>query len=321
MKRIKKSRDQDEPLKMNITENSERNTGLLLSGGGAKSIFQAQVLKRLKKAGYSFDIISGVSAGSLNAAIASQNKDDLVKLWLEVGKHDLFTGGLSLWRLLKITLGWAQGVYENNGLEEFIRESYDPSNTEIPFIIGSVNLYTAEYNEFEVPPGDKVTSWRKEEIYKAIIASSSIPLLFPPVEELGTGKGELFAEGGLRNIVPLSSLIDRGVDEIIIITSSPRHLGTTSGTLNTAFEIAERSFDILLNEVLREDIDSLLKVNRIIEEREEDTITVDEKEYRHIDVALIEPRFGLGGMLDFSQDIQKKRIEEANNICDRILEN
>lgn len=319
MKRTKKCRNQDEPLQMNITKDPEKKTGLVLSGGGAKSIFQAQVLKRLDKAGYNFDIISGVSAGSLNAAIASQQKGNLVRLWSTIQKEDLFRGGLNPWKLFKIALGWEDGLCDNSGLEEFLREHYNPSDTQIPFIIGAVNLHTAEYNEFEITPGDKATSWREEEIYKAIIASTSIPIVFPPMADLGRTKSHLFVDGGLRNIAPLRTLVDKDVDEILVITCSPRHLGTTSKRLNNIFEVAERSFDILLNEIVREDIDSVLKINRIVRNEEENTVKADGREYRHIDISLIEPRFGLGGMLDFSQDIQKKRVEEANNVCKRIL--
>ena len=78
---------------MRITKENGKKRGLVLSGGGAKSIFQAQVVKRLQQEGYSFDIISGVSAGSLNAAIMSQMNGDIVELWSKVDKNDLFEGG------------------------------------------------------------------------------------------------------------------------------------------------------------------------------------------------------------------------------------
>lgn len=323
MRWVKTCRDQDKALKMNLTTDDDKTRGLVLSGGGAKSIFQAQIIERLTDAGYEFDIISGVSAGSLNAAIVSQQKGNIVDLWSRVDKKDLFTGGISFWRLLKIALGWSDSIYDNSGMESFLEKHYDPSKTKIPFIVGSVNLHTAEYNEFLISPGDKATSWREREIYKAIVASTSIPLVFSPVKDLGTTDGHYFSDGGLRNIAPLKSLIKHDVDEIVVITCSPRHLGTTTRKLNGPFEIAERSFDILLNEIIREDIDSAIKVNRILKEHDgkngDKEVTVDDKTYRHIDISLIEPRFGLGGLLDFSEDIQKERVEEANNVCDRIL--
>lgn len=321
MKTNKRSRNQDEPLEMNITKNPETKTGLVLSGGGAKSIFQAQVARRLLSAGYSFDIISGVSAGSLNAAIMSQKNGKVVELWKDVNKGDLFSGGITFWRLLKMAFGWEESIYNNDGLHKFLRDNYNPRYTKIPFIIGSVNLHTAEYNEFEITPDADFTSWRAEEVYQAIIASSAIPILFPPVSNLGLHENHLFSDGGLRNITPLQSMVKRDVDEILVIMCSPRHLGTTSSHLNSPFEIAERSFDILLNEIVREDIDSVLKVNRLVKQCGDDPVDEDGREYRHIDISLVEPRFGLGGMLDFSNEIQKKRLEEANNVCDRILEN
>jgi len=320
MLRKRYSRSQDGPLEMAITKKDQKKTALVLAGGGAKAIFQAQVVARLREAGYSFDLISGVSAGSLNAAILSQNDGGVVNLWSSVDKDQLFSGGPGLWRALLMALGIKKSIYDNDGLERFLAENYRPSNTEIPFIVGSVNLNTSEYNEFEITPDSRITSWRREEIYRSIIASSSIPVLFPSVSSLGSNEEHLFADGGLRNIAPLSSVIDRDVDEILVVTCSPRHLGTSSNDLNSPFDIAERSFNILLNEIVREDIDSVLKVNKILEKCEKEVRKADGRKYKHIDISLVEPRFGLGGLLDFSDSIQKKRIEEANNVCDRLLE-
>lgn len=321
MKRRKESRTQDEQLQMNITRGEEKSTALVFSGGGGKSIFQAQIVKRLREADFTFDIMSGISGGALNAALMSQRNDNTVELWKDTDSSDLFSGGFKVWRLIKLAFGIENSIFDADGLEGFIRNNYNPTHTDIPFIVGTVNLQTAEYTEFEIDSDSDATSWRKEEIYDAIMACGSIPVLFPPIKQEGEHHETMFANGGIRNICPLSGVIKRDVDEILVITTTPRHLGTVTANLDGAFEIAERSFDILLNEVVREDIDSVLKVNRLVRKCGEDPVTTEDgKIYRHIDISLIEPRFGLGSMLDFSDSSQKRRINEANEICDRIIE-
>ena len=54
-------------------------TGLVLSGGGARTAFQVGVLKAIsewvKKDVVPFDVITGTSAGSINAAYLAANAD------------------------------------------------------------------------------------------------------------------------------------------------------------------------------------------------------------------------------------------------------
>lgn len=74
-----------------------KKTALVLSGGGFKGAFQVGALKYLKNnwakidpsgAPMKFDIIAGVSVGSLNGVLLASNKfDQLEKLWDDVAKN------------------------------------------------------------------------------------------------------------------------------------------------------------------------------------------------------------------------------------------
>jgi len=73
---------------------------LVLSGGGFKGAFQIGALRVLKSNwhrldpdsnGMKFDILAGVSVGSLNGVLTACNEfDELEKLWLDIG-HNVLT--------------------------------------------------------------------------------------------------------------------------------------------------------------------------------------------------------------------------------------
>ena len=75
---------------------------LYLAGGGARGAYQAGVLKAishiLQKKTLPFSMISGVSVGSINAAILAQHADDfpegvkqLEHLWRDIHCHQIFS--------------------------------------------------------------------------------------------------------------------------------------------------------------------------------------------------------------------------------------
>jgi hypothetical protein len=56
----------------------------------------------------------------------------------------------------------------------------------------------------------KVTDARDVDLVKAVIASSSIPVVFPPVKLLD----EWYVDGGVRDILPIQAAIDLGADQL-----------------------------------------------------------------------------------------------------------
>ncbi len=61
---------------------TEERTALVLPGGGAKGAFQAGVLQVLREQGFTYDVISGISVGSLNGAmLATDQFDTMIEVW------------------------------------------------------------------------------------------------------------------------------------------------------------------------------------------------------------------------------------------------
>ena len=85
----------------------KKKTGLVLTGGGARSAYQAGVLKAISEIAKSqnidnpFQIITGTSAGSINAIHLAANShrfhsavDEMVDMWGKLHISDIYTAPL-----------------------------------------------------------------------------------------------------------------------------------------------------------------------------------------------------------------------------------
>ena len=84
----------------------------------------------------------------------------------------------------------------------------------------------------------------------AVLASAAIPIVFG-LERLA---GEMYCDGGLRELIPIQAAIDSGADEVFAVSASP--IGLASGSYRDAriADIAGRVLDILLTEVGADDL-------------------------------------------------------------------
>jgi len=295
------------------------------AGGGAKGIFQAEVIRQLVENGVTFDIVSGISAGTLNATqVAIGETDSIVDLWKSVDKKTLFGGGFNPWRIFLMLLGIKESIFDHDGIYEILEREYDPVKTEIPLIVGTVDYHNTEYVEFKVEPNTLFDDNKVKDIFRTIVASTSIPFLFPPVSDIALNCNHDFGDGGMRNLTPLSPMITRGVDEIVVITNTPRHMATCLNKLSNPIDYMKRGLNIVMNEMLREDIDNAVRVNRFLKTiqnhcPEHMPVSPSGRRYTHVDISLIEPRWDLGDILDFHPNTQQKRIEEAEIVCQKVL--
>ncbi len=172
-----------------------------MSGGGAKGAFQLGVVDHLiKEKNLDFDVIAGVSVGSLNAVVLAQGRgldglreklEDLEQLWFGLPGNEgiyrkRFLGKLLVFIFKDSILdpGPLKEQMDTNVEEEKLRQSGKE------FRIGAVTLESGEYVVI-----DQNTSSIKE----WTLASSSMPLAFPPVKI----DSDHAVDGGIRNITPL----------------------------------------------------------------------------------------------------------------------
>ncbi len=195
--------------------------GLVLSGGGTRGFAHLGVLKALEEQGIKPDIISGVSAGSIAGAFYADGNDPESTLEI-LAKHKLLD-------YLEFTIP-QKGLVRMTGFEKTLNEHLCAKTFEelkTPLIVFATNMNNAMYVRFD--SGDLVV---------AVKASSSIPIIFPPVK-IG---GYFFLDGGVINNFPVEVL--RGQCKTIIgVNVNPIGEVKSLGNLKM---IAERTFHITL---------------------------------------------------------------------------
>ncbi len=193
--------------------------GLVLSGGGTRGFAHLGAIKALEEEGIKPEIISGVSAGSIVGALYADGQGAETALKALISKNLL--GFLQL--MIPRT-----GLLKMTGFERVLKKSLKAKrieDLEIPLIIHAVNINTVEYTQFD-----------KGDLIQAIKASSSIPIVFPPVEIDGCQ----YLDGGIVNNFPVEALLDK-CETIIGINVNPVGKEDKISNLKT---IAIRSFHL-----------------------------------------------------------------------------
>lgn len=199
-----------------------KKIGVVLAGGGARGFAHLGVLKALEEKGITPDYISAVSAGSIvGAFIAAGKKPDQVMEIMQ--ESDFFDYAKVL--MPKQGLMSLDNLHKN--LEEELEEN-TISELKIPLYIAVSNLVTG-----------KIEYFAEGDLCQIVQASSSIPILFSPVEI----DGDLYVDGGLLDNLPVEPLKDK-CDIIIAVNLMPI---AETRDLDNLVEIAVRTFQLSVN--------------------------------------------------------------------------
>ena len=289
-----------------------KKTALVLSGGGAKGAFQMMAEKYAREEkGYEWDIIAGVSVGALNGMMLAMEKyARLEELWWNITRDQVMTGKLNFWSVLKIAFG-AKSIYCNDPLLKLIQKEYEPDRIKTDVRIGTVSLQMGKYVRFT--PADPGFD-------RAVLASTSIPLVWDPVEISPIYKE--MVDGGVRTISPLGDVIDDDPDEIVIINCSPAEPPTHISPFKNALDIGMHVLDIMLNEIMVTDIREFIRINRNVEEAASSgskLYSCKGKQYKAYNYKLIEPEEPLGDTLDFSPEMIRLRMDAGWETARKVL--
>lgn len=200
--------------------------GLALGGGGARSLCQIGVIKVLEKEGFDFDVITGVSMGSLIGSVYAftKNAEQLEDYFLEFisdkkvkgiekffkreRKENFFKrmkdGAKDLYLLFSDS--FRTGVFTSEKILEGIREHF---KEEVYFEDSKINLGVIAV-EFLT---GKVVIFNKGKLIPAVVASCAIPGLITPVEI----NGKKFIDGGVASTVPVFSNYILGGEIVICV--------------------------------------------------------------------------------------------------------
>ncbi len=262
-----------------------KDISLVLSGGGAKGVYQLGVWKALTDNGYNIDGVYGTSVGAINgAAITMGDYESAKNLWMSIDYKRLMEVEPKIIDILKTDMtfetmnDYFSVIWElitSNGIKiqpmiDFIYNSIDEEkirNSKIDYGLVTVNYTNFEGQELfieDIPEG---------ELKDYILASSNFPGFQRYVIE-----EEKYIDGGFYSNVPVSMAVERGRKNILSVRISLK----TPRDIITDIRL---SFD---------------------------------KDINHIQVS---PSKELGGFLDFDPDSYYKYIKLGYLDTQRILGN
>ncbi|WP_408956261.1 patatin-like phospholipase family protein [Natroniella sp. ANB-PHB2] len=215
----------------------EKKIGLVLGGGGARGFAHLGVLKALEEKGINFDLISGVSAGSIVGVFLASGKGP--EQIMELMKENKFTD------YAKANLP-VKGLLSLNNLKEKLKENLIErkfSDLKYPLYVGVTNLKVGE-----------VEYLNEGALIPSVQASSSIPVLFSPVEI----RDKIYVDGALIDNLPVKPLIGK-CDKIVAINIMPLQ---RSEKVDNLVDIAVRTFQLSVNadnDQLKEECDLFIE--------------------------------------------------------------
>lgn len=289
-------------------------TALILSGGGARGAYQVGVLKglseilNLKDDEFPFQIISGTSAGAINAAhLACQTGgfglaiERLVYLWAQLTPDQVFkvklpgNNGFSLKALAGLSAGLSgknyNAILDTSPLAELLRNhcnfenlAENLSRARFDTLLITANNYLKNKAESFVQSrfdsaGANGFFWSETRRLAVqaqigvehIMASSAIPLLFPPIQI----NHDFYGDGCVRNHTPCSPGIRVGAEKLFVVgVRTQKNLEFVSQASPNSKEQPSdislvRILNTLLNAVLldsvEQDVQRIQRINELVD--------------------------------------------------------
>ncbi|MEW5848347.1 MAG: patatin-like phospholipase family protein [Myxococcota bacterium] len=274
------------------------NLGLVLSGGGARGAYQAGVLKAVAEltgaAVSPFNVVTGVSAGALNAIFMGTQANNfpagverLWRRWQTIEPDHVYrTDVASLasigtrW-MRDLSLGglWGGGqinhLLDTAPLRKLVQEEFHPdalaenlrSGVLRGAAVSATDYATGEAITFYDGAAD-IPGWRRSGRHGTraaltvdhLMASSAIPLFFPPVRVDGAWLGD----GCVRLTAPLSPAIHLGADRVLAV--GIRHarrtiVGPTLEAVASPADIAGVLLNAVFLDALESDVERMERIN------------------------------------------------------------
>ncbi len=229
---------------------------LVLMGGGARTAYQAGVLKALAAMlpqgmqPFPFQWLFGTSAGALNAAyLASVAEQGLAALpllahfWTGLRSEQVYRLEAPGWvRANRLVAGWTlarqvrrhRALLDTLPLVDTLHRAIDLQGLERALerqTIQALGVTASSYTSGEhwtfcqTRPGHQVQAWHRPGrradfqpiTIEHLMASSAIPFLFPAVPLWVEGHKEHFGDGSMRQLSPLSPAIHFGARRVLVI--------------------------------------------------------------------------------------------------------
>ena len=252
-----------------MPHDAPQTCGLLLTGGGSRAAYQMGVLEAIadlrKACGAQSDpnpfaIITGTSAGALNAAALACGADDfdqtvrrVVSIWKNFQTHEVYQSDvLSVMRtgarwISLLSIGWMiarwrrlkpRSLLDNTPLAQLLTTMVPLER--LPGLIEQGHLHALAITASSYSSGQHVTffeglshlrPWVRSQrlavndhiTHEHLLASSAIPFIFPATALKINGHTEYFGDGSMRQSAPISPAIHLGADRVLVIGAGRMH--------------------------------------------------------------------------------------------------
>jgi NTE family protein len=188
---------------MGSSKSDRTKTALVLGGGGSRGAVEVGLYRALVELGIRIDLIVSSSIGAVNGALiaAGLAPKEVEDCWRAIGTRDIVG---SRWQFLRLLTG-ASSVFSNQSLRNLLQSRLPArsfSDLRIPLAIVGTDLETG-----------KTVVMTEGNLVEAILASTALPGLFPPV----AWKGRRLIDGGLSNNVPIDLAVEQGAIRVFAI--------------------------------------------------------------------------------------------------------
>ena len=244
-------------------------TGLLLTGGGARAAYQVGVLEAIadirKAAGAvsgpnPFPIITGTSAGAINASALACGADDfdgtvrrVVEVWKNIHASQVYQAdSLSMLRsgarwMTLLSVGWLiakwrrlkpRSLLDNTPLHALLDQMVPLDR--LPALIRRGHVQALAVTASSYSSGEHITffegdkrlmpwvrsqrrSVRDHITHAHLLASSAIPFVFPATALSIDGQNEYFGDGSMRQSAPVAAAIHLGATRVLVVGAGRMH--------------------------------------------------------------------------------------------------
>ncbi len=186
-----------------------RGASLVVEGGGMRGFFAGGLLKRLLDEGIRFGYVIGVSSGALVACAYVAERLDLDFAQMRRRSTLGFFNPRGFLHPL-------EGIVRTDAFIDFLTDGCHPgvmaSGTRL--LIPATDAQTGELAWWDTP--DYASG--PDALRDRIVASASIPFVMPQARV----DGRVYADGGIRDSIPIDRAEDDGFDRHVVVLSRPR---------------------------------------------------------------------------------------------------
>ena len=234
---------------------------LVLSGGGSKGAYQVGALKYiLGEKQVIYDALCGVSVGAINVAFLAMFKDGqeiessdrLSYLWSQLDNSKIYKRWFPFGRWHAI---WRRSFFDSSPLHNLLKSGIDLERIRENgkhVNVGTVSLSSGKYTIFDQT---------SDHFVDAVIASASFPGMLTPVNFLG----QLWTDGGVKEISPIKKAVELGADIIDVIITNPVTRTKKFIENPTTVDVLKRSLDLSTDKIMANDIEKVEMYNKLAE--------------------------------------------------------